>query len=70
MASSSAEPKLYNFIARLISETNLLLISEHKVIVGSAARQAGVDFQVPANEQIAPKHFIIHYWNNEFWHRC
>uniref|UniRef100_A0A182SKW0 FHA domain-containing protein n=1 Tax=Anopheles maculatus TaxID=74869 RepID=A0A182SKW0_9DIPT len=57
----------YNFIGRLISKTNLLLISEHNVIVGSAAPQSGVDFQVADSKMISNKHFIVVYGNNKFF---
>ncbi|XP_052895891.1 forkhead box protein K1-like [Anopheles moucheti] len=60
----------FNFIANLISETNLMLISEPKVVVGRLTPEGDIDFPVSTNKMISHKHFVIEYIESEFWLVC
>ncbi|XP_058128778.1 forkhead box protein K2-like [Anopheles ziemanni] len=61
----------HNFIARLISKDNMLLISEDVIEVGRNSSKSQVDFHVGKNSFISRKHFIIqHDMNDEFTLFC
>ncbi|XP_053664025.1 forkhead box protein K1-like [Anopheles marshallii] len=63
-------PDCYNFIANLISDTNLMLISERKVVVGRLTSKMDIGFPVARSTMISHKHFVIGYINSEFWLVC
>lgn len=57
----------HNFIGRLISKDNMLLISEDIIEVGRNSSKSQVDFHVGKNSFVSRKHFIIqHDMNDEF----
>uniref|UniRef100_A0A182PUF1 FHA domain-containing protein n=1 Tax=Anopheles epiroticus TaxID=199890 RepID=A0A182PUF1_9DIPT len=61
----------HNFIGRLISKDNMLLISEDVIEVGRNSSKSQVDFHVGKNSFISRKHFIIqHDMNDEFTLFC
>uniref|UniRef100_A0A182MVE7 Fork-head domain-containing protein n=1 Tax=Anopheles culicifacies TaxID=139723 RepID=A0A182MVE7_9DIPT len=60
----------FNFIASLFSETNALLITQHRVVVGRVSAKTSVDFPVATSKLISRKHFIIEYSGNQFWLHC
>uniref|UniRef100_A0AAG5DPT3 Fork-head domain-containing protein n=1 Tax=Anopheles atroparvus TaxID=41427 RepID=A0AAG5DPT3_ANOAO len=68
---SSNTANYHNFIARLISKDNMLLISEDVIEVGRNSSKSQVDFHVGKNSFISRKHFIIqHDMNDEFTLFC
>lgn len=61
----------HNFIGRLISKDNMLLISEDVIEVGRNSSKSMVDFHVGKNSFVSRKHFIIqHDMNDEFTLFC
>lgn len=59
--------KFHNFIGRLISKDNMLLISEDIIEVGRNSSKSQVDFHVGKNSFVSRKHFIIqHDMNDDF----
>uniref|UniRef100_A0AAG5DMU7 Fork-head domain-containing protein n=1 Tax=Anopheles atroparvus TaxID=41427 RepID=A0AAG5DMU7_ANOAO len=61
----------HNFIGRLVSKDNMLLISEDVIEVGRNSSKSQVDFHVGKNSFISRKHFIIqHDMNDEFTLFC
>ncbi|XP_055524245.1 forkhead box protein K1-like isoform X1 [Wyeomyia smithii] len=57
----------HNFIGRLISKDNMLLISEDIIEVGRNSSKSQVDFHVGKNSFVSRKHFIIqHDMNDDF----
>uniref|UniRef100_A0A1Q3F5A5 Putative transcription factor of the forkhead/hnf3 family n=1 Tax=Culex tarsalis TaxID=7177 RepID=A0A1Q3F5A5_CULTA len=68
-ASSTAAntANFHNFIGRLISKDNMLLISEDIIEVGRNSSKSQVDFHVGKNSFVSRKHFIIqHDMNDDF----
>ncbi|XP_055634400.1 forkhead box protein K1-like [Toxorhynchites rutilus septentrionalis] len=61
-----------NFIARLISKDNILLISEDLIEIGRNSSRAQVDFHVGRNSFVSRKHLILHHDHNdgEFYLSC
>uniref|UniRef100_A0A182T924 Fork-head domain-containing protein n=1 Tax=Anopheles maculatus TaxID=74869 RepID=A0A182T924_9DIPT len=69
--SGSNTANYHNFIGRLISKDNMLLISEDVIEVGRNSSKSQVDFHVGKNSFISRKHFIIqHDMNDEFTLFC
>ncbi|XP_052872009.1 forkhead box protein K1-like [Anopheles cruzii] len=69
--SNSNTAIYYNFIGRLISKDNMLLISEDVIEVGRNSSKSLVDFHVGKNSLVSRKHFIIqHDMNDEFTLFC
>lgn len=65
--SSPNTANFHNFIGRLISKDNMLLISEDIIEVGRNSSKSQVDFHVGKNSFVSRKHFIIqHDMNDEF----
>ncbi|EAT39226.1 AAEL008958-PA [Aedes aegypti] len=65
--SSPNTANFHNFIGRLISKDNMLLISEDIIEVGRNSSKSQVDFHVGKNSFVSRKHFIIqHDINDEF----
>ncbi|XP_055586277.1 forkhead box protein K1-like [Uranotaenia lowii] len=63
-ANSAATPNtanFHNFIGRLISKDNMLLISEDIIEVGRNSSKSQVDFHVGKNSFVSRKHFIIQH---------
>ncbi|XP_058064466.1 forkhead box protein K1-like [Anopheles bellator] len=68
---SSNTANYHNFIGRLISKDNMLLISEDVIEVGRNSSKSLVDFHVGKNSFVSRKHFIIqHDMNDEFTLFC
>ncbi|XP_039441322.1 forkhead box protein K1-like isoform X1 [Culex pipiens pallens] len=67
-ASAAANTaNFHNFIGRLISKDNMLLISEDIIEVGRNSSKSQVDFHVGKNSFVSRKHFIIqHDMNDDF----
>ncbi|XP_049291079.1 forkhead box protein K2-like isoform X2 [Anopheles funestus] len=63
-------PNCFNFIAYLLGESNILLITQHKVVVGRLRPTSAVDFPVSTKKQISRQHFTIEYCNDEFLLGC
>lgn len=61
-----------NFIARLISKDNILLISEDLIEIGRNSSRAQVDFHVGRNSFVSRKHLLLHHDHNdgEFYLSC
>ncbi|XP_065085388.1 forkhead box protein K2-like [Ochlerotatus camptorhynchus] len=65
--SSPNTANFHNFIGRLISKDNMLLISEDIIEVGRNSSKSQVDFHVGKNSFVSRKHFIIqHDMNDDF----
>lgn len=65
--SGSNTANFHNFIGRLISKDNMLLISEDIIEVGRNSSKSQVDFHVGKNSFVSRKHFIIqHDMNDDF----
>lgn len=61
-----------NFIARLISKDNILLISEDLIEIGRNSSRAQVDFHVGRNSFVSRKHLLLHHdhTDGEFYLSC
>lgn len=61
-----------NFIARLISKDNILLISEDLIEIGRNSSRAQVDFHVGKNSFVSRKHLLLHHdhTDGEFYLSC
>uniref|UniRef100_A0A182LVF1 Fork-head domain-containing protein n=1 Tax=Anopheles culicifacies TaxID=139723 RepID=A0A182LVF1_9DIPT len=71
LSGSNNTANYHNFIGRLISKDNMLLISEDVIEVGRNSSKSQVDFHVGKNSFISRKHFIIqHDMNDEFTLFC
>lgn len=65
--SGTNTANFHNFIGRLISKDNMLLISEDIIEVGRNSSKSQVDFHVGKNSFVSRKHFIIqHDLNDDF----
>ncbi|XP_058443863.1 forkhead box protein K2-like isoform X2 [Malaya genurostris] len=65
--SATNTANFHNFIGRLISKDNMLLISEDIIEVGRNSSKSQVDFHVGKNSFVSRKHFIIqHDMNDDF----
>lgn len=65
--NASNTANFHNFIGRLISKDNMLLISEDIIEVGRNSTKSQVDFHVGKNSFVSRKHFIIqHDMNDDF----
>ncbi|XP_055606992.1 forkhead box protein K1-like [Uranotaenia lowii] len=71
-ALSLANINQNNFIARLISKDNILLISEDLIEIGRNSSRAQVDFHVGRNSFVSRKHLLLHHDHNdgEFYLSC
>lgn len=66
-AATANTANFHNFIGRLISKDNMLLISEDIIEVGRNSSKSQVDFHVGKNSFVSRKHFIIqHDMNDDF----
>lgn len=66
-AGNANTANFHNFIGRLISKDNMLLISEDIIEVGRNSSKSQVDFHVGKNSFVSRKHFIIqHDMNDDF----
>lgn len=66
-AANANTANFHNFIGRLISKDNMLLISEDIIEVGRNSSKSQVDFHVGKNSFVSRKHFIIqHDMNDDF----
>lgn len=50
-----------NFIARLMSKDNILLVSDHTIEIGRNSSKSNVHFHVSKNNFVSRKHLIIQY---------
>lgn len=71
-ALSLANINQNNFIARLISKDNILLISEDLIEIGRNSSRAQVDFHVGRNSFVSRKHLLLHHdhTDGEFYLSC
>ncbi|XP_053682879.1 forkhead box protein K1-like [Sabethes cyaneus] len=71
-AISLANINQSNFIARLISKDNILLISEDLIEIGRNSSRAQVDFHVGRNSFVSRKHLLLHHdhTDGEFYLSC
>ncbi|XP_055551456.1 forkhead box protein K1-like [Wyeomyia smithii] len=71
-AISLANINQNNFIARLISKDNILLISEDLIEIGRNSSRAQVDFHVGRNSFVSRKHLLLHHdhTDGEFYLSC
>ncbi|CAO1412885.1 unnamed protein product [Diamesa serratosioi] len=59
-----------NFIGKLVSKDNILLISDNNIQIGRRCSKSEVDFQIGKNKFVSRKHLLLTYDEKNFLLTC